>query len=69
MDNQNYLPKDEKLNILHDDGDDIYWKAAEEKRIKESILSTYTQRFKIMMRLMRIDNMLSRAKVTHKKID
>jgi hypothetical protein len=64
-----YLPDDKKLNIVHDDGDEIYWKAAEEKRIRESILSSYTDRFKIMMRLMRIDNMLSRAKVTHKKLD
>lgn len=69
MDSKEYLPEDEKLNILHDDGDDMLWKAAEEKRIKESIASSYTERFKIMMRLMRIDNMLSRAKVTHKKME
>jgi hypothetical protein len=69
MASKEYLPNDQKINIVHDDGDDIYWKAAEEKRIRESILSSYTERFKIMMRLMRINNMLSRAKVTHKKLD
>jgi hypothetical protein len=68
MDPKKCLPDDEKLNILNDEGDDILWKTAEEKRIKESILSSYTERFKIMMRLMRIDNMLSRAKVTHNKM-
>ena len=55
--------------VLHDDGSDAeLWKAAEEKNIHESLNLSYTERFKIMMRLMRIDNTLSRAKITHKKM-
>jgi len=55
--------------ILHDDGGEIdYWKLTEEKNIKEALSLNYTQRFRIMMQLMRMDNMLSRAKITHKKM-
>ena len=55
-------------NILNDDGHEIdYWKAAEEKNIRESINLSHTERFKIMTVLMRIGNTLSRAKITHKK--
>lgn len=55
--------------VLHDTGGETdYWKLAAEKRIKESLALTHTERFRIMMRLMRIDNMLSRAKITHKQI-
>ncbi len=43
------------------------WKAADERNIRESLRLSYTERFKIMLRLMRIGNMLSRAKITHKK--
>jgi len=56
-------------NVLHDDGSDVdLWKTAEERNIRESLSLSYTERFRIMMRLMRIDNMLSRAKITHKKM-
>lgn len=56
-------------NILNDDGHEIdYWKAAEEKNIRESINLSHTERFKIMTVLMRIGNTLSRAKITHKKM-
>ena len=65
--------KNIKLNIdqtlLHDDdGENDYWKLAEERNIKEALSLNYTQRFRIMMQLMRFDSMLSRAKITHKKI-
>ena len=69
MEPKEYLPDDEKLNILHDDGDDLLWKSAEEKKVTDAINTSYTDRFKIMMRLMRINKMLSRAKVTHKKME
>ncbi|GEM_PF-2403783 len=56
-------------NVLNDDGSELdVWKAAERKEIMESLNLSYTERFRIMMRLMRIDNMLSRAKITHKKM-
>ena len=56
-------------NVLNDDGIGLdMWKLAEEKNIRESLSLSHTERFRVMMRLMRIDNMLSRAKITHKKM-
>ena len=56
-------------NVLNDDGSKAdVWKLAEEKNIRESLKLSHSERFRIMMRLMRIDNTLSRAKITHKKI-
>ncbi|MEO6722482.1 MAG: hypothetical protein ABIN67_19085 [Ferruginibacter sp.] len=56
-------------NMVNDDGHEIdYWKAAEERNIRESINLNYTERFKIMTMLMRVGNTLSRAKITHKKM-
>jgi hypothetical protein len=69
MNSKEYSPNEEKLNILQEDGDDFFWKAAEEKKVINAINTSYTDRFKIMMRLMRINKMLSCAKVTHKKIE
>lgn len=55
--------------VLNDDGAMVdLWKAAEIKSIQESLSLSYTERFRIMTRLMRIGIMLSRAKVTHKKM-
>ena len=54
--------------ILHEDtSDKDVWKIAEEKKIKAALSLSYSERFSIMMRLMRIDKMLSKAKITHKK--
>jgi len=56
-------------NVLNDDEPQLdLWKAAEERNLRESLKLSYTERFRIMTRLMRIGNMLSRAKVTHKKM-
>ena len=56
-------------NVLNDDAPQLdLWKAAEERNLREALKLSYTERFRIMTRLMRIGNMLSRAKVTHKKI-
>lgn len=62
-----YSSEDIKLNVVKEDDGDDFWNAQEERRLRESILSSYTDRFKIMMRLMRIEHMLSRAKIIHKK--
>lgn len=56
----------EKLNIVNDDADDLLWKAAEEKRIRESILCSYTERFLLTTRLYKIQQTLKKAKITHK---
>jgi hypothetical protein len=54
-------------NVLNDDAAQLdLWKAAEERNLIESLKLSYTERFRIMTRLMRIGNMLSSAKVTHK---
>lgn len=56
-------------NFLHDDAAQLdLWKAAEYRNLRESLKLSYTERFKIMTRLMRIGNMLSRAKITHSKM-
>ena len=68
MDPYKNTATDISQNPVQDEGDGIDWyKAAEERNIRESLNLSYTGRFKIMMRLMRIDNMLSRAKIIHKK--
>jgi uncharacterized protein (DUF2344 family) len=43
------------------------WKIAERKKIIAALNLSYSERFSIMMRLMRIDKMLSKAIITHKK--
>ena len=55
-------------SILQEDkGVEDVWEIAERKKIIEALNLSYTERFSIMMRLMRIDKMLSKAKITHKK--
>jgi hypothetical protein len=55
--------------VLNDDGAGLdSWKAAEEKNIREALSLSYTERFRIMTRLMRMNKMFSRAKITHKKM-
>ncbi len=50
-----------------DAGDKDVWEIAEQKKIRAALSLSYSERFSIMMRLMRIDKMLSKAKITHKK--
>ena len=61
--------QEESSNVINDDGgvDELY-KAAAERNIRLALSLNYTERFKIMMRLMRIDKMFSQAKITHKKM-
>lgn len=66
MSSKDYTSHD-KLSLVKEDDEDLLWSAQEERRLRESILSNYTDRFKTMMRLMRIGNMLSKAKIIHKK--
>jgi hypothetical protein len=53
--------------LPEDKGVEDVWEIAERKKIIEALNLSYTERFSIMMRLMRIDKMLSKAKITHKK--
>jgi hypothetical protein len=67
MPEKEYKINDLPLSVVNDDGDIDYWKAGEERDRIESLKLSYTERFRIMMRLMRMDMMLRKAKVTHKK--
>ena len=61
--------QEESSNVINDDGGvDKLYKAAAERNIRLALSLNYTERFKIMMRLMRIDKMFSQAKITHKKM-
>lgn len=44
------------------------WKRAADRKLAEQQQRTYTERFRIMMRLMRISTMLKNAVVTHRQI-
>ena len=66
MDSKEYLHNDERPNVLNEDEMDLLWKAEEEKRIRESILSSYTERFLLTTRLYKIQQTLRKAKITHK---
>lgn len=66
MSSKDYTSHD-KLSLVKEDDEDLLWSVQEERRLRESILSSYTDKFKTMMRLMRIGNMLSNARIIHKK--
>ena len=51
-------------NILQDD--DANYEKAEMDLLRSSLKLSYTERFKIFTRLYKIQQMLSRAKITHK---
>lgn len=54
--------------FLDDDGISIdVLKLAEEKNIKESLKLNQSERFRIIKRLMKIDNRFSRAEIMQKK--
>ena len=69
MAKEEYLKNSLSHTILNDEGSSEFnWKIAEEKNIKHSLSLSHTERFRIMMQLMRMDNMLSKAKITHKRM-
>ena len=69
MESKNEIVPINEQNILNDNEVEVdYYKLAEEKNIRQSLQSSYADRFKMMMVLMRIDNTLSKAKITHKKM-
>jgi hypothetical protein len=61
----NYGRSDEQLNELNEPGAD-YEKAITDL-LRERVLRSYTQRFEIMMQLIKTNIMLKNAKVIHKK--
>jgi hypothetical protein len=65
-DKKYHIKEDEKGNVVNEE--QAYYEAAEKSRIKESILLSDMEKFRLFTKLMRIDIMLKNAKVTHAKI-
>jgi len=59
--------KDEKLNIVEEPAVD--YEKAELDQLKLALTRSYTERFFIMTRLMKMDIMLRNAKITHQPPD
>lgn len=55
------------INIVEEPTAD-YQKAADDL-LKKALLSSYTERFHTMARLMKLNMIFKSAKITHKKID
>ena len=47
---------------------DALYEAQERRRLTEAILKTDDEKFKLFMKMLRINTMLKNATVTHKKI-
>ncbi len=66
-----YKQPEQNASILHDDGANTpwAWEPQEIAQLQDALKMTHTERFRLMIRLIRIGRMLSNAKVTHQKID
>ncbi len=67
MSENKYPTQEEKTPLTVAELDAMFEKE-DIRRLKEYILLSDTEKFKIFTRLMRIDKMLQQAKITHKKI-
>lgn len=65
---EEYKINDVPQNVVSESTQDALWEAADQKHRLHALNLSYTDRFKLMMRLMRINMMLKNATVTHKKI-
>lgn len=66
MNNKDYLIKEKPLNLLEEDIDALYEKQ-DRDRLKEAILLSDTEKFRLFTRMLRINKMMQNAKVTHHK--
>lgn len=57
--------------LLQDDGPGTSWpwEPQEIAQLQDALKMTHAERFRLMIRLIRIGNMLRKAKITHQKID
>lgn len=63
-----YPINNQPINLAEEDLDALY-EAQDIRRLKEAILLSDTEKFRLFTRMMRINTMLKNAKVTHKKIE
>ncbi|MBP6659102.1 MAG: hypothetical protein KA174_00370 [Chitinophagales bacterium] len=63
-----YPTNNQPINLAEEDLDALY-EAQDIRRLKEAILLSDTEKFRLFTRMMRINTMLKNAKVTHKKIE
>ena len=66
MENNKYPQNEVIPNVLNEEA--AAYENLEIRRRKESILSSYTEKFKMFTKLMRIGIMMKNAKITHKKM-
>ena len=65
MKDKEYPSTEQPVNLLKEDMDALYEKASLDM-LRNSLKSTYTERFLLATRLYKIQQMLSKAKITHK---
>ncbi len=63
-----YPINNQPINLAEEDLNALY-EAQDIRRLKEAILLSDTEKFRLFTRMMRINTMLKNAKVTHKKIE
>lgn len=65
MNNKDYLIKEKPLNLLEEDIDALYEKANLDM-LRNTLMSSYKERFLMTTRLYKIQQTLNKAKITHK---
>ncbi len=68
MMHKEYPINNQPINLAEEDLNALY-EAQDIRRLKEAILLSDTEKFRLFTRMMRINTMLKNAKVTHKKIE
>jgi len=68
MMHKEYPINNQPVNLAEEELDALY-EAQDIRRLKEAILLSDTEKFRLFTRMMRINTMLKNAKVTHKKIE
>jgi hypothetical protein len=65
-----YKQSEDNLSIVHDDGPNTpwTWETQEIAQLQDALKMTYTERFRLMAKLMRRGIMLKNAKITYQKV-
>ena len=71
MSHKNYKPENEHISAVQEDSPSMRFysspEAQEEERLKEAVNRTATEKFRVLMTLMKIGAMMKNATVHHKK--